>query len=81
MSVSSESSQPSVMSTDQCALNLDGSLKDASEIPWFNDPDDEIPVASGSTLTGLIHTLTFYGLISNLLCRSWSTQSQQIADG
>ena len=49
MSVSSESFQLSVMSTDQCALNLDGSLKDALEIPWFDDPDDEIPVASGST--------------------------------
>jgi hypothetical protein len=33
---------------DQCALRPDGSLKDASEIHWVNDPDDKIPVASGS---------------------------------
>ncbi|KAF8989480.1 hypothetical protein BDQ17DRAFT_1477547 [Cyathus striatus] len=29
------------MSQDNCALNQDGSLKDASEIQWFNDIDDE----------------------------------------
>ncbi|KAH9003026.1 hypothetical protein EDB86DRAFT_3116932 [Lactarius hatsudake] len=31
----------------QCALRPDGSLKDASEIKWVNDPDDNIPVAPG----------------------------------
>jgi hypothetical protein len=29
---------------DQCALNPDGSLKDASEITWHRDPDDETPI-------------------------------------
>jgi hypothetical protein len=40
--------------TDQCALNADGSLKDASEINWVHDPDDKIPTASssGAGLTG-----------------------------
>ena len=37
-----------LLDSDQCALRLDGSLKDASEISWVHDPDDEIPVASGS---------------------------------
>ena len=31
---------------DQCALRPDGSLKDASEIVWVNDPDDETPAVS-----------------------------------
>ena len=30
------------------ALNADGTLKDASEITWYNDKDDVIPIASGS---------------------------------
>ncbi|KAG1901099.1 uncharacterized protein F5891DRAFT_1187799 [Suillus fuscotomentosus] len=32
------------MSEDCCALNADGSLKDASDITFFNDPDDEVPL-------------------------------------
>jgi hypothetical protein len=27
-----------------CALNADGSLKDASDITFFNDPDDDVPL-------------------------------------
>ncbi|KAF8154047.1 hypothetical protein B0H34DRAFT_809637 [Crassisporium funariophilum] len=34
--------------SDQCALNPDGTLKDASKISFFNDPDDTTPIASGS---------------------------------
>ncbi|KAJ6459902.1 hypothetical protein C8R45DRAFT_1030098 [Mycena sanguinolenta] len=34
-----------------CAQNSDGSLRNASEIPWFNDPDDENPT-SGSSSSG-----------------------------
>lgn len=30
------------------ALNADGTLKDASEITWYNDKDDTTPIASGS---------------------------------
>ncbi|KIJ91394.1 hypothetical protein K443DRAFT_32511, partial [Laccaria amethystina LaAM-08-1] len=33
----------------QCALNPDGSLKEASEITWHRDPDDETPIASEIT--------------------------------
>jgi hypothetical protein len=29
--------------TDSCALGPDGKLLDASEIPWYNDPDDPHP--------------------------------------
>ena len=28
-----------------CAIGPDGSLKDASEIEWFNDADDEQPIS------------------------------------
>ncbi|KAH8995895.1 hypothetical protein EDB86DRAFT_2829407 [Lactarius hatsudake] len=31
--------------TDQCALQSDGTLKDASEIPWYGDKDDDMPMA------------------------------------
>ncbi|KAG6805974.1 hypothetical protein H0H92_013183, partial [Tricholoma furcatifolium] len=33
------------MSTDQCALDSNGKLKDARDIVWYNDPDDELPVS------------------------------------
>ena len=29
---------------DSCALRADGSLKDASDIVFFNDPDDDVPL-------------------------------------
>jgi hypothetical protein len=32
------------MSSDQCALNPDGSFKDAKDIQWYNDPDDAQPL-------------------------------------
>ncbi|KAF8999505.1 hypothetical protein BDQ17DRAFT_1328242 [Cyathus striatus] len=32
------------MAEDNCALNCDGTLKDASEIQWHHDPDDEMPL-------------------------------------
>ncbi|KAG2346985.1 hypothetical protein BDR05DRAFT_945398 [Suillus weaverae] len=36
--------------TDQCAVGTDGNLKDASEIMWHNDQDDECPLpAPGPT--------------------------------
>ncbi|KAH8987497.1 hypothetical protein EDB86DRAFT_2832297 [Lactarius hatsudake] len=31
---------------EQCALRPDGTLKDASEIPWLNDPDDTEPISA-----------------------------------
>ncbi|KAG0695024.1 hypothetical protein DFH29DRAFT_787911, partial [Suillus ampliporus] len=38
-------SSPIIMS-DQCAVGPDGRLKDASEIVWHNDPDDEQPISA-----------------------------------
>ena len=39
---------------DQCALAADGSLLDAADITFYNDPDDDAPIpkltASSSTL-------------------------------
>ena len=40
--------------SDQCALNQDGTLKDASEIDFIHDPDDPHPVIS-STIQPLGH--------------------------
>ena len=37
------------MASDNCALGTDGKLLDASQIHWFNDPDDDEPMASVST--------------------------------
>jgi hypothetical protein len=41
---------------DQCALNANGLLKDASEITWHHDHDDKMPIVSGSKPTGSSHT-------------------------
>lgn len=32
--------------TDNCALNTDGTLKDAQEIQFFNSPSDKHPISS-----------------------------------
>ncbi len=34
---------------DQCAIGPDGKLKDASQIQWYRDADDETPVAGPSS--------------------------------
>ena len=39
---------PTIMFTDQCALNPDGSLKDPKDILWFHDKDDAQPLPSTS---------------------------------
>lgn len=31
---------------EQCAIGSDGQLLEADKIPWFNDPDDELPLPS-----------------------------------
>ncbi|KAG2755215.1 hypothetical protein P692DRAFT_20640008, partial [Suillus brevipes Sb2] len=33
----------------QCALNPDGSLKDAKDIVFYNDPDDAVPISAPSS--------------------------------
>ncbi|KAG1890035.1 hypothetical protein F4604DRAFT_1914588 [Suillus subluteus] len=33
----------------QCALNVDGSLKDAKDIVFYNDPDDTVPLSAPSS--------------------------------
>ena len=37
--------------SDQCAVAPDGSLKDAADIQWYNDPDDSAPIPSASRLS------------------------------
>ncbi len=34
---------------DQCAIGPDGKLKDALQIQWYRDADDETPVAGPSS--------------------------------
>ena len=41
---------------DQCALDSNGNLKDASEIDWSYDKDSEVPMAPSQT--GMIQSLT-----------------------
>ena len=48
---------------DQCALRPDGSLKEASEIDWVNDPDENIPE---SQPTGTSFTLVLMKSSSNV---------------
>ncbi|KAG1731054.1 uncharacterized protein EDB91DRAFT_1085179 [Suillus paluster] len=48
------------MSQDSCALNAYGSLKDASEIKFYNDPDDDVPlpqVPSAASMTNAFSIL------------------------
>jgi hypothetical protein len=37
--------------TDQCGLAADGTLLDASQIPWYNDPDDDVPLPTARRST------------------------------
>ena len=37
------------MASDNCAVGSDGKLLDASQIVWFNDPDDDEPMAPATT--------------------------------
>ena len=46
------------------ALNADGTLKDASEITWYNDKDDMTPITSGSNPP---HRFSFHICISLFL--------------
>ena len=51
------SPQPA-MASDNCALGPDGKLLDTSKIPWFNDPDDDEPMASATTSSTNQHQVT-----------------------
>ena len=51
-SINSSCTTDTLLFFDQCTLNADGSLKDASEITWHHDCDDDTPIASGSKPTG-----------------------------
>jgi hypothetical protein len=45
---------------DQCALRSDRTLKDTSEIVWYTDKDDDMPMASTSAVqTGRHHSSSF----------------------
>jgi len=37
------------MASEGCAVGPDGELRDASEIEFFNDPDDDQPIALATT--------------------------------
>ena len=36
------------MNSDQCARGTNGELLDASQIQWFNDPDDIHPISNSA---------------------------------
>ncbi len=39
------------MASDNCAVGPNGNLLDASQIVWFNDPDDDKPMAPATSST------------------------------
>ncbi|KAF5345060.1 hypothetical protein D9758_010453 [Tetrapyrgos nigripes] len=47
-------SKHSLMSTDQCAMNKDGTLKDATEIVFYHDVDDVTPISGPSNAAASI---------------------------
>ncbi|KAG1835524.1 hypothetical protein EV424DRAFT_1531390 [Suillus variegatus] len=55
------------MSQDACALNADGSLKDAADITFFNDPDNDVPLLnvppSTQPLTSTASTRDAYSVL------------------
>ena len=84
-SINSSFPTDTLLFLDQCALNPDGSFKDASEITWHHDPDDETPIASGSKPTGSSHTafiinflfLAQIGFGVNVTWTKWPKSSMQ----
>ncbi|KAJ7261472.1 hypothetical protein C8J57DRAFT_1030452, partial [Mycena rebaudengoi] len=38
-----------------CAQNVDGTLRDASQINWFNDRDDELPASGSDASSSQLH--------------------------
>ncbi|KAF7333887.1 hypothetical protein MSAN_02401300 [Mycena sanguinolenta] len=53
-----------VASTLGCAQNADGSLRNASELPWFNDADDERPISGPSSSGASTATIPVYPLFT-----------------
>jgi len=49
-----------VMFSDQCVQNPDGTLKDVGDIQWFNDPDDAGPLL-GPNSTSPLQPLSLLG--------------------
>jgi hypothetical protein len=43
------------MASDSCALGPDGKLLDASQIKWYNDADNDEPMASATTSSTTQH--------------------------
>ena len=64
--------------SDQPALDSSGKLKDASEIVWYNDKDDDTPIGAplpdGLSHTGVLYTYHCVVFTDMLMCfsfRSW----------
>ena len=52
----------------QCALRPDGTLKDASEIVWYNDKDDDVPMAPPIPIQSCMSYLLLFPPISYPTC-------------
>ncbi|KAJ6616065.1 hypothetical protein B0H10DRAFT_1414526 [Mycena sp. CBHHK59/15] len=61
-----------------CAQNPDGSLRDASEIAFYSDPDDEVPIAgpSSSKIHPLFTQLHPLGKVAGSRCSSHCCSSR-----
>jgi hypothetical protein len=62
---------------NQCALSADGSLLDASDIIFYNDPDDTLPLSWSSAAAGTVHPL-FAGMSSPSIMVADSHHSSQV---
>ncbi len=54
-----------IVDSESCALNPDGTMKDAEDIVWYNDPNDAQPIpsngdsSSGGTV-GMLMSYAFF---------------------
>ena len=64
---------------DQPALGPDGRLLDATEIEWYNDPDDTQPIQPTSCMQGAVFLHIAFGTTNIVLCKvNAHIQSEQL---
>lgn len=65
---------------DQSALGPDGQLLDATEIEWYNDPDDAQPIQPASSIQGKAVILDTLGDMVLIQCFVRSTLTSNSGD-
>ena len=56
---------------DQCALGQDGQLLNATEIKWYNNPDNAQPIEPTSSMQGVMFyiLLVFWDTTNTVFCQ------------